>query len=155
MVLCAGYVDILCGSLLACGRVLPAAAVLQFHPKCTPEGPAQLLLRRTASSESASRIPPADLQAVDCFYGAQTLEALLCTLQVQGAEKGVQQLVEDIVAEVPQRSSAGVPMRRRDESMSGLARVSENAWDVDRASEWRRGCLLRLMKVLFVTCDSH
>jgi hypothetical protein len=154
MVLCSGYVDILCGSLLACGRVLPAAAALQFHPKCSTDGPAHLLLRLLVTTKSALRIPPVDLQTVECFYGAHTLEALLCALQAQAVDTCVQQVVEDIIAEAPQRSAVAGHLRRRDELMNDVARV-EHAWNVDPASEWQQGCLLRLQKVLLRTCDSQ
>jgi hypothetical protein len=150
-----GFVNILCGSLLACRRVLPAAAVLQFHPKCPLDGPAQLLLGLLLPLRTASQIPPMDLQAVECFFGAHTLEALLSALRAQGAATSVLQQVQEIIAEVPQRCAAPGALRRTSAQKNGSERGFQQAWDVDGATRWRWGCLLRLTQFLLETSPSQ
>lgn len=145
----------LCSGLVACGRVLPAVALLQFDPSQPAGAPAELLLQHTARAPGAL-CEPADLPFVECLWSAHTLEAALCALHATRTPRPVLQCVEGMLAAAPMRELAAA--RAQEDPADGQqakqwtaaqALAGEGAPGPVRTREW---CLLRTMQLLAVGC---
>ena len=142
----ADIVTALCGGLAACGRILPAAALLQFDSSQPAGAPAALLLRH-AREGAGPPFAPGDLPFVECFWSAHTLEAVVCTVCDAHTPRAVLRCVEGQLAAAPMRELAAA--QAADSRLGGGGALAALAMDGPCGRARTRGwCLLRTMRLL-------